>query len=406
MTKEDELRKAGVPVQPEVLQSQIWMEALRALGYSFRLNLCDDSVEINGNGTKLSDLIMRRIRTQMGDRGVKRTMLSAVEDAYHTEAERNAYHPVADFFNGLDGKWDGVDRLTQLALKIKSDSGIVEYADGRRTPLHAVYMGRWMIGVLAKALDGKQNPMLTLDGSQGLGKSLLARWLCPLGDDFFIEGPINPQDKDCDVRLMSKLIWEVSELDATTRKADVSALKSFLTKGQVTVRKSYGRHDITKPAICSFIGTINGTASGFLADETGNRRFLIVRITAIDWSYRDIDRYQLWAQVYHLYRNLEMQPELAPEEQAMQTAINERYQMESPIDDWLAKYFTITGEPDDFLTIGGIIEHLSDCGHRLHGSERAQAMEVARALVALGVQKQHTRLGKRWVGITINHAKA
>jgi len=46
---------------------------------------------------------------------------------------------------------------------------------------------------------------------------------------------------------------------------------------------------------------------------------------------------------------------------------------------------------------------LAEKGHRLHGSERAQAMEIARSLTKLGVGKQHTRKGKLWTGITISH---
>lgn len=401
MSKDDELKKAGVKVETDVLQSQLWIDALRELGYHFRMNLCDDSIEVNHLGTVLSDAIASEIRTQMFDRGVRK-YVTAMQDAYITEAKRNAYHPMKDYFNSLAGKWDGVDRITQLALKLSSTSGIVEYADGRRTPIHAVYLGRWMIGVVAKVLDGKQNPMWVLDGPQGIGKSLLARWLCP-HDNWHIEGPINPQDKDCDIRLMTKLIWEVSELDATTRKADVSALKAFITKHTVTVRKAYGRNDISKMAICSLIGTINNSSSGFLADETGSRRFMICYIGAIDWSYREIDRDQLWAQVYHHYREDGLMPELTPEEKAMQMEINKRYELENPIEDWVQQYFTITQDVDDTLTMGDVLEHLALKGHRLHGSERSQAMEVARALSVLGVKKKHTRTGKRWSGIALKH---
>jgi predicted P-loop ATPase len=397
----DELRDAGVPVEPEETQSQLFMTVLRGLGYRFRLNLSDDSIEVNSIGTKLSDIIAARIRMQMRDRGVKRD-LKAIEDAYTAEAEANAYHPIKDYFNNLAGKWDGKDRVTELALKLKGDSGIIEYEDGRRVPVHAVYLVRWMIGVVAKALDGLQNPMLTLDGGQGIGKSLLAAWLCP-HPDWFVEGPINTQDKDCDVRLMTKLIWEVSELDATTRKADVAALKAFITKGRVTVRKAYGRHDITKDALASFIGTLNATSAGFLADETGSRRFLICRLTSIDWSYRAIDRDQLWAQIYHLYREDGQMPMLSAEETEVQHEINKRYELETPIKDWLVQYFTVTEDDTDMLSMGEIIDHLADKGHRLSGTERAQAMEIGRVLSGLGSTVKHTRTGNRWLRMVVKH---
>lgn len=394
MSREEALREAGVPIEPENTPSQNIMTALKALGYTFRLNLCGMVLEVNG--VPLNDLLEAEIRTQMRDRGAK--SMNAVEDAYKTEAKRNSYHPIRDYFKQL--KWDGKDHISALAAKLTSDNDPVIYADGAKAPLHAVYLYRWMIGAVAKVMHGEQNPMLTWDGPQGIGKSLLARWLCPK-QEWFIEAPINPQDKDCDVRLMSLFIWEVSELDATTRKADVSALKAFITKGKVTVRKSYGRNDISGAAMCSFIGTVNNT-TGFLADETGSRRFYICRLTGIDWTYRDLDVDQLWAHAVSEYQ-AGASPHLTREEKAAQAVVNQRYEVETPLEDWLQQYFTLTGDPDDLLSMGEIITHLADKGVRLHGSERAQSMELGRVLPRLGATKVHTRTGKRWAGIAAKH---
>lgn len=394
MSVKEELQKAGVAIEQETTQSQAFLTVLKGLGYSFRLNLADMSIEVNG--TPISDIKMAELRTVMRDRGVKN--MAALEDAYLVEAQRNAYHPIKDYLNTL--VWDGKDHISALALKLKSDTEPVTYADGSVMPLHAVYLYRWLIGAVAKVLDGEQNPMLVWDGPQGIGKSLLARWLCPL-PNYFIESSINVQDKDSDVRLMSMFLWEVSELDATTRRADVSALKAFITKGKVTVRKAYGRSDVTGAALCSFIGTVNNS-TGFLADETGSRRFYITRLTGIDWSYRQIDKDQIWAQAMHLYLNGE-QPRLSPEERAAQERVNQTYEIETPLDDWIQRYFTLTGDPDDTLSIGEIIEYLAEKGIRLSGSERVQLLEVARVLLRKGVVKKHTRNGKRWAGITVKH---
>ncbi len=396
MTKEDALREAGVPLEPESTPSQNIMTALKALGYRFRLNLCGLVVEVNGR--PLDDFMQAEIRTQMRDRGAK--SMNAVEDAYITDAKRNSYHPIRDYFNAL--KWDGHDHISDLAAKLQSDNEPVIYEDGSRAPLHAVYLYRWLLGAVAKVIDGEQNPMFVLDGSQGLGKSLFARWLCP-HLEWFIESAINTQDKDHELRLLSKLVWEVSELDATTRKADVSALKAFITRSKVTVRKSYGRNDMTGIAMCSFIGTVNNT-TGFLADETGSRRFYICKLTGIDWSYRQLDVDQIWAQAVHLYQHGES-PNLTKEEAAAQQKVNERYEIETPIRDWVQQYFTLTGDADDTLTMGEVISHLADKGHRLSGSERLQAMEVARVLTQLKVQKQHTRNGNQWIGIAVKHSQ-
>lgn len=400
MSTADELRDAGVPLEPGVTQSGAFIEALKLLGYGFRLNLASQAVEVNGQ--PLSDIAAAIIRRDMRDRGVKN--MAAVEDAYLAEAQRNAYHPVKDYLARL--VWDGCDHISAWASKMESDSGVVDYHDGEPpVPLHAVYLYRWAIGAVAKIMQGAQNPMLVWDGSQGLGKSLLAERLCPL-PDFFLEGPINVQDKDSDVRLMSKWIWEVSELDATTRKSDVSALKAFITKGKVTVRKAYGRNDVSGHAMASFIGTVNNS-TGFLTDETGSRRFYIVKLTKIDWGYRDLDVDQFWAQAMHLYLHNEPHA-LQPEEVAAQQAVNAQYEIETPLEDWMLQHFTITGEETDRLTMGEIINHLRLKDIQLHGSERAQAMELARVLIRLGVVHGLRRLGGKpsrvWIGIVVSHA--
>ena len=60
--------------------------------------------------------------------------------------------------------------------------------------------------------------------------------------EYYHEGAINPEDKDCRIRLMSTWIWTVSELGATTRKNDREALKSFLTLETVRDRKWDGKY--------------------------------------------------------------------------------------------------------------------------------------------------------------------
>lgn len=124
---------------------------------------------------------------------------------------------------------------------------------------------------------------------------------CQTNGDYFIEAPINTDDKDSEIRLISAWIWEVSELGATTRKADYEALKAFLTTRKVTVRKPYGRHDISKPALASFIGTINNS-SGIFSDPTGSRRFLVSKIEEINWDYSvSIDPTDVWAEAMAAY---------------------------------------------------------------------------------------------------------
>lgn len=395
MTIKDELGKAGVtvlpPAAPEQPESQIIIERLRALGYEFRLNSCMDMIEVNGRG--ISDILAAEIRMKLRDIGLAKK-LAAAEDAYIAEAKKNAYHPVRDYLESL--KWDGNDHITELAGCLSSNDPPVVYRDNTSVALHHVYLYRWLIGAVAKVYTGAQNAMMVWDGGQGIGKSTLAKWLCPL-QDYFLEGAISVQDKDSDIRLISQWIWEVAELDATTRKADQSALKSFITKEVVTVRKAYGRHDIKKPAMCSLIGTVNNT-SGFLADETGSRRFMITKLERIDRRYQSIDLAQIWAQAKQLYFDNESW-QLRGEEAAAQGRVNERYEVETVLTDWIDKHFMFDKDFDDQYSLADIISAMEIDGFRLSGSERSQAMELARVLTQKRARKIETRVGKRWTGL-------
>lgn len=359
-------------------------QALGQLGYSFRLNLCNDTIEVNGE--PITDVIAAHIRTDARDMGLK--PLSAVADTYMLEAANSAYHPIKDYLNGLT--WDGQYRIAQLAACLRATDPPVIAPSGQAHTLIHIYLWRWMIGAVAKALDGEQNLMLVLvSAAQGIGKSQFARWLCPL-PAYFIEAPLDVGDKDTLVRLMRTWIWEVSELDASTRRADVSALKDIITKRDVTVRKAYGQYDTTKPALASFIGTVNDS-TGFLTDDTGNRRFLTATIEAIDWSYTQLDRDQLWAEAVAAYRGGEPWQPL-PHERAAQEQQNKGHEVESLWDGWITTYFYIGGgAAGNRMMASEIVDVLrTRYDIRPPGSARQQAMEIARVLKRLGARQVRT----------------
>lgn len=396
MTVKDELKKVGAtilpPTAPELPESQIIMQRLNLLGWTFRLNLCTDSVEVNGQ--KMSDIHRAEIRMALRDIGLTKK-LAAAEDAYTTFAKQSAYHPIHDYLNSL--KWDGEDHITKLCSFMDSTDPPIVYRNGASLPLHHVYLYRWLIGAVAKALDAHQLAMLVLDGPQDLGKSTLTNWFCSALPDYFIESAINVQDKDTDIRLIDRWIWEVAELDATTRKADQSALKSFITKKFVTVRKPFGHHDIVKPALACLIGTLNNS-TGFLTDDTGNRRFLITRLSRLDFHYMDMDVNQLWAQAVQLYR--EKEPfKLVGEEKQAQSATNKGYEVETLLTDYLDRYYIFDPDfGDELYTLGDLAMALRGHDIPLHGSEKAQYMELARVLTLKGARKVHTVNGNRWTG--------
>jgi len=369
---------------PRVWSSEEALSTLSQLGYSFRMNVCSDSVEVNG--LRITDAVRAQLLTQMRDLGYKNAQ--AIEDAVTTEAADNAYHPVRDWMDSLH--WDGRDRLTELTSYFPNTHPPMVDQAGRTRTVFSLYLRRWLVGAVAKVYTGEQNMMLVLDGPQRIGKSYFVNWLCSCLPDFFIEAPIRPDDKDYRIRLAEKFIWEVAELDATTRRQDVSALKSFITERTVTVRRPYGRYDITKPAMASLIGTINANSGGFLADPTGSSRFLVVTLERIDFAYvQAIDVRQLWAQAVAMYQAGEPWA-LSADERAQQDTINEAYEVDIPLTGALATHFDI-GDKDDWMPTSAIVERLTDKGYRLG------KYDLAAAAAKLGLERKQRRVGAQRV---------
>lgn len=347
------------------IKSSDYLEALRDLGYVFRLNLAGSIVEVNDK--PITDELEAKIRVQMRDRGFKGMQM--LKDVCYSSALDNAYHPIRDYLGGLD--WDGHAHIENLGTYVKDRDGVF-----------GAWSRKWLIGAVAKAYGKGQNAMLVLEGGQNLGKSHLARWLCPL-PDYFIEGAIDPDDKDSSIRLMSKWIWEVSELGSTLRRSDREALKFFITQHRVTVRKAFGRWDTEGDAMASLIGTINNEA-GFLSDPTGSRRFLVCKMEAIDWNYTRLDRDQIWAEAAAAYRAGEGWT-LTPEEARRRDEINRTFEIDDPIALLIDKYFELDPNGTEFMPSLTMLKTLEAGGLR-GGTSKSNLMAIVAAMKKLGFE--------------------
>jgi predicted P-loop ATPase len=184
---------------------------------------------------------------------------------------------------------------------------------------------------------------------------------------------------------MSTWIWEVSELGGTMAKAEMNALKAILSQQWVKVRKAYGKHEVNKPAMASFIGTINNEA-GFLNDYTGSRRYMVTKLTSIDWSYTKLRVDDIWAQAVDLYKS-GYSWTLDEDERGVANEINEVYTIEDVTQAAVLKYFEIdSNRLDWFLSTLDIAQTLEEKQIR-YGTTYSTMMAVGRALSALGLTR-------------------
>jgi predicted P-loop ATPase len=323
-------------LRKQPVTSEEYIEVLERLGYKFKQNMCNDRVEVNGE--PITDTIEAILFSKLRDAGYPQVNIA--RDAFIAYASYNSYHPIRDYLSTLH--YDGGQPIAQLASYFTNPDKTFE-----------PWLRRWLIGAVRRVIEhGKQNRIFVLDGPQNIGKSKFVNWLVPyhLREKYFKVGPINPDNKDCLIALTERWIWEIAELGSTTRRADREALKSFISLEYVSSRTPYDRYEKNKPALSSFIGTVNNEG-GVLSDPTGNRRFLFSKITSIDWQgyTENLTPEAIWAEALHSYQIGEP-ADLTPEEYDLATQINSTYEVEQPIEGILLQYYTIDPSQKEWWT--------------------------------------------------------
>lgn len=204
---------------------------------------------------------------------------------------KNQYHPVKDWFKTLPD-WDGVPRLyTWLKRYFR--------AEDDKDYLGEVF-SKWMYASVTRVFEpgAKFDWMPIFEGKQGIGKSMFGSIL--FGQQFFLDWLPKLADKDASGALQGILCVEFGELVSLNRN-EVETIKSYVSRQVDKYRPPYGRGTIEYYRQCIFYGTTN--ASTYLHDETGNRRFMPVKVGQLNFDQLYKDREQLWAEAIWTYQN-------------------------------------------------------------------------------------------------------
>lgn len=223
--------------------------------------------------------------------------LSEVEGQIASIARRHTYDPIKDYLAGL--QWDGVARIDNWLVRFCNAQ--LTNAEGENIEPYVNTVGRkWLISAVARALDpGCQvDTVLILESVQGIGKTSAFRIL---GAQWATDSAVSVEDKDASMMAASTWIIELGELD-TLRKADSSAVKSFLTRRVERFRPPYGRVIENMPRRCVFVGSTN--KDEYLTDPTGNRRYWPIACSDADIERDALSkaRDQLWAEAVVAYK--------------------------------------------------------------------------------------------------------
>lgn len=215
-----------------------------------------------------------------------------VRDAVYIVERENKYHPIRDYLNSL--KWDGEKRAERL---------FIDYLGAEISTYTLAVTRKILVAAVARVFKPgiKFDNLIVLVGKQGLGKSNIIRLL---GKRWHSDSFSTVQGKEAYEQLQNTWIVEMAELSAT-RKAEVEAVKHFLSKCEDKYRVAYGRRVQSFPRQCVFFATTNNNE--FLNDKTGNRRYWPVHVGKMmirkDMWAKNIDEEidQIWAEAMHYY---------------------------------------------------------------------------------------------------------
>lgn len=263
-----------------------------------------------------------------------------IADAITIVYQNNKFHPVKDYLESLE--WDGIKRVETLLIDYLGAEDHVYTREVIKTHLVAAVARVFRPGC-------KYDTMLTLIGAQGLGKSTFIK---NLGKEWFSDSLDTVKGKEAYELLQGAWIIEMGELTAT-RKADIEAVKNFLSKSEDIYRVAYGRRTSRFKRQCIFWGTTNDRE--FLRDKTGDRRTWpldcgINKPTKNIWEEMPKEVDQIWAEAVELFNNghlLRLQGEAAKEALRQQREHAEDSPKTGMIEEYLNREYPINWDEMD-----------------------------------------------------------
>jgi len=383
-TADPEPTRAPVGGSPQKLEAAELLEYLRRSAGDIRLNIFTQQIEINNEVVEGVD----RFYLKLAEQGYKVSKELAIDCLVQVASEK-PYDPVRLYLEHCADHVEPtyIDRLATTYLR-PCDAVLPE------PTIYDEMLKRTLICAVARAFNPgcKHDTACVLMGDQGAYKSSF--WGC-LGGPFFSDALGDISSKDDVMVLHRSWMMEWAELDHITGRRHAGQVKAFLSQAVDLMRVPYGKAVESFPRRGIIVGTTNKT-TGFLVDETGNRRFWVIPTTKtqqdqIDTASLMLERDAIWSAVVHAYRAGETN-RLSIEMEVRVTEENDNYVIDSPwrsaIEEHLDKRRTV-----DLLTTEELLNNaIKKPAER---QTRADQMQVASILKDLGYVAKREASGRR-----------
>ena len=269
------------------------------------------------------------------------------------------YNPVWEYLNGCRGKWDGKDRIRELARRVPT-----------KNPYWPDWFYTWFLGMVrqwqSSIYDRYGNQIAPLlISKQGWNKSTFIQSLLPPELQWGFTNQLDVSEKRQTLQAMSQfLLINLDEFNQISPQLQQGFLKNVITLPCVKVKRPYGRHVEPFPRMASFIGATN--QADVLTDPSGGRRFLGIELTGPIDMLQNPNYEQIFAQaLYALDRHEAYYFDDEQTQQILES--NRQFQQLTPAEQFFNDCFEpATSESDgEYLTSSAIFAHIK----KLAGSD-------------------------------------
>ena len=248
-----------------------------------------------GDVTDAVDLLLGKYLTDTY--GLPSVSRAALSEAIQTVAHTRRFHPIREQLQAME--WDGVARVDKWLVHAMGESpatlrpAMLEYLQ---------IVGRcWLLGMVNRVMHPgcKFDYCPVLEGVGGLRKSTLVEILA--STPFFSDTPFEVgRGKEAQEQVQGLWLYEIAEMTHFS-KAEVGAIKAFITSKVDRYRVAYGTTVGSFARQCVLVGTTNENT--YLRDRTGNRRFWPIPVrNVINTEWVTKYRTQLLAEAYALFQ--------------------------------------------------------------------------------------------------------
>lgn len=354
-----------------------------------------DDILVRDPPRPLTDTDYERLGIWLEFNGFRTIAHENMRRAVALVADDNRVDSARDWLESLT--WDGTPRVERF---------LADYFSAVDTTYTRAVSLYWWTAHAGRVLEPgcKADMVPILVGDQGVGKSTGVAAIAPAPENF-VDVRLDHEDEEIARRIRGCLVGEIGELRGLSSR-DAESIKQLITMTHDTWTPKYVERAHTVPRRIVFVGTTN--SDEFLADETGNRRWLPVRVSTVRVQAIRDDRLQLWAEARDLWRASGVAfsdaERLAKEEHAT-------YMVSDVWDENVTRWLE-GGHPDD---LGGKTPprtepfSLADCligalGIESKSITKVHEMRTSRILRRLGYVRRQIRRGaeRPWLWLSVS----